>query len=51
MNFTARAGGSDKFIIVLDDKDLVQLASYRLNEDDDNLINDLVHRKIREIVD
>ena len=43
-------GGSDKFIIVLDDNDLVQLADFKLNEDDDS-INDFIDEKIKEIVD
>ena len=41
----------NKYIIVLDDKDLVQLSKYKLNDEDDDRINEFIHNKIKEIVD
>ncbi len=42
---------TNKFIIVLDDKDLVKLAEYKLNDTDDERINDFVDNKIKDIID
>lgn len=44
-------GGTRKFIIVLDDKDLQALAGYKLNDDDDTNINNFIDRKIKQIID
>lgn len=43
--------GANKYIIVLDDKDLIELAGYKLNEEDDELINKFIDKKIKEILD
>ncbi|MDO8460201.1 MAG: hypothetical protein Q7S74_03770 [Nanoarchaeota archaeon] len=40
-----------KYIIVLDDKDVVELANYKLNDEDSSAINDFVENKIKEIID
>jgi len=39
------------YIIVLDDKDLEKLANFRLNDDNDDNINDFVASKINGIID
>ncbi len=44
-------GGNNKFIVVLDDKDLEGLAKFKLNDEDNNSINDFVEKKIKEIID
>ena len=44
-------GGSNRYIIVLDDKDLAQLSKHRIDEANDDCINDFVDKKIDEIVD
>jgi hypothetical protein len=44
-------GGSNRYITVLDDKDLELLASYKLNSEDDTKINGFVERKIKDIID
>ncbi|MBU0459812.1 MAG: class I SAM-dependent methyltransferase [Nanoarchaeota archaeon] len=44
-------GGSKKFIVVLDDKDLIDLSNFKLNSEDDSKINDFVENKIKEIID
>ena len=44
-------GGKNNYIIVLDDSDLIKLANYKLNDDDDESIDDFVEKKIIEIVD
>jgi len=40
-----------KHIIVLDDTDLVKLAKLKINEEDDEAINDFIESKIGELVD
>jgi hypothetical protein len=40
-----------KYIIVLDDNDLIQLAKFKLDEEDDCSINDIIDEKIKQIVD
>lgn len=40
-----------KFIIVLDDSDLIQLADYKLNDESDERINEFIDNKIKEIID
>jgi hypothetical protein len=44
-------GGARRFIIVLDDKDLTQLASFKLNDEDDTNINNFINDKVKEIID
>ncbi len=41
----------NKYIIVLDDEDLIKLAKYKLNDEDDERINDFIDDKIKEIID
>lgn len=43
--------GSEKYLIVLDDKDLIELSRLKLNTEDDSMINDFINKKIDEIVD
>ena len=43
-------GGANRYIIVLDDKDIVKLAELKMNSEDDTRINDFVERKIKEII-
>ena len=40
-----------KYIIVLDDNDLIQLGNFKLNEKEDESINDFIEDKIKEIID
>lgn len=42
--------GNKKFIIVLDDNDLIELAKFKLNDNLDS-INDFVDKKVTEIID
>ena len=44
-------GGNNKFIIVLDDSDLIQLTKFKLGDEDDTSINDFIDQKIKEIID
>src|SRR3989344_1080608 len=44
-------GGNNKYIIVLDDNDLITLTNYKLNEEDDESINKFIDDKIKEIID
>ena len=44
-------GGANRYIIVLDDKDLIELANHKLNDEDDENINNFVEEKIKEIID
>ncbi len=41
----------DKYIIVLDDADLVELSKYKQNDENDDRINDFIENKIKEIID
>jgi hypothetical protein len=41
----------DKYIIVLDDNDLVELSNYKLNDEDDERVNRFIDEKIKEIID
>ena len=41
----------ERYIIVLDDNDLIELAKYKLNDEDDERINEFIDNKIKEIVD
>jgi len=43
-------GGNNKYIIVLDDKDLIHLSELKLQEEDDDSINDFIDSKIKEII-
>lgn len=43
--------GNNKYIIVLDDKDLIKLGELKLNEETAEAINDFIEEKISEIVD
>lgn len=43
--------GNNKFIIVLDDNDLINLAKYKLNDENEDRINEFVDNKIKEILD
>lgn len=44
-------GGNNKYIIVLDDEDLIDLANHRLNDEDAEFINSFVENKIKDIID
>ena len=41
----------NKFIFVLDDKDLIKLGELKLNEENEDAINDFINNKIKEIID
>jgi hypothetical protein len=41
----------NKYIVVLDDSDLIQLVKYKLNDEDDDRINEFIDNKIKEIID
>lgn len=45
------ANKEDKYIIVLDDQDLTKLANYKLEDEDDERINEFVDNKVKEIID
>ena len=38
------------YIIVFDDEDLYELAKYKLNDEDDERINEFIDNKIKEII-
>lgn len=40
-----------KYIVVLDDEDLKLLAKYKLNDEDDERINEFIDNKVKEIID
>ncbi|MHA1793074.1 MAG: class I SAM-dependent methyltransferase [Promethearchaeota archaeon] len=40
-----------QYIIVLDDDDLIELSRYKLNDEDDERINEFIENKIKEIID
>jgi len=44
-------GGANRYIIVLDDEDLIELANHKLNDENDEFINDFVEERIKEIID
>ena len=39
-----------KYLIVLDDEDLIELANHKLNDEDDEAINSYIEDKIKEII-
>lgn len=41
----------EKYIIVLDDNDLFKLGEFKLNEEDEESINNFINDKIKEIID
>jgi|GEM_PF-1812607 len=43
-------GGSNKYIIVLDDEDLIELSRIKISEENDDSINDFIDGKITEII-
>jgi len=45
------ANKEDKYIIVLDDQDIIKLASYKLEDENDERINEFIDNKIKEIID
>ena len=40
----------DKYIIVLDDKDLIKLATFKSEDGNDERINEFIDNKIKEIM-